>query len=71
MLNFVFLLMHVVLCQAGVSEVSCDTDLCENTHCTNHPKAICVTNNCGTCTFSFFNTTGHDVTNDCCKQASF
>ena len=55
----------LVSCPIGISSLSCDTDSCDTAQCTNHPEAYCVTDNCGLCTYRFYNSTGDDVTNEC------
>ena len=52
-------------CPLDKPPVACFLDPCQFAQCSNHLGARCVLNNCGSCTATFFDSKGIDITNSC------
>lgn len=55
----------IVSCPLGLHRVTCAVDPCNTASCSNIPDAVCVVDNCGVCSYKFYNSSGHDITEYC------
>ena len=54
-------------CPEGFSKIRCSSDFCKTSSCPNYPDALCVVRSCGQCSVHYYNASGVEITEMCCK----